>query len=211
MDRVSSVGALAVGGVLAVPFALFVALYDGEPALATATALGLFLPFAAFAVATDPDPATLLPPRPVLLAGTALGVLAVAVGALTDAPATGLVAGALAVAPATAHHGRYAATALAPPVVELGGPLAVVCIVAVGALAAAPVATGVAAVLVTAATVDYLRERRRLTRRTRRVAGGVALLGAAGVTVGGVLLEQALTGIAGGAALLVLGAALAVE
>jgi Tfp pilus assembly protein PilN len=66
-------------------------------------------------------------------------------------------------------------------------------------------------VLVTAATVDYLRERRRLTRRTRRVAGGVALLGAAGVTVGGVLLEQALTGIAGGAALLVLGAALAVE
>lgn len=208
--RLSGV-ALLVGGVLALPVAAFVAVYDGRPVLATALALCLFLPFAAYAVRVDRDPGTLLPPRGVVAAGGGVGALVVSLGALTGAFPMGLAAGALAVAAALDYHGRYATVPFPARLVAVGGGALTLAAVAAGALADAPVASGVAGAATAGATVDYLRERRWLTRRTRRVAASVALLGGAGVVVLGVLLDHAATGVAWSAALLVVGAALAVE
>ena len=203
--------ALFVGAVLALPFAAFVAVYDGRPTLAATLALCLFLPFAAYAVHLDRDPAGLLPPRGVLAGGGVTSLLVVSLGALTAELPTGLVAGAFAVAAALSYHGRYAAAPLSPRLVGVGGGLLALATTVAGTLAEAPLAAGAAVAAVAAATVDYFRARCWLTRRTRRVAASVALVGGAGVAVVGVLLEQATAGVAWATVLLVVGAALAVE
>ncbi|MFD1513315.1 hypothetical protein [Halomarina rubra] len=211
MDRRLSVASLAVGGVLALPAALYVGVFDG-PVAALAVALALSLPFATYAVTADPHPPSLLPPRGVLGGACllALGVLGLALQ-FAAVPA-GLLVCALAVGPALAYHARYAADGVALSTLLASSVLGVTALALVALVSDAPLAGSAATTAVAGGTVWYLRERRLLVRRTRRVAAAVALLGGASVlVVGVVVVEQAILGLAAGAGLLVVGSVLAVE
>ncbi|MWG34587.1 hypothetical protein [Halomarina oriensis] len=207
----ASLGALLVGSVLAVPTMLFSLVVDGSVVGATALGLGLFLPFAVYAAHVDPDPATRFPARPVLAAGSVLGVGLLLVAALDGPTAFGIVVGALTAALAFGYHGRYARTPLSPTLVGVGGTAVGLVVAAVAVLTATPLAGGLGVAAVAAASVDYCRARSYLSRRSRRIAATVALVGGMVVVVGGVLADRATTGIALASALLVVGAALAVE
>ncbi|MFC5971565.1 hypothetical protein ACFPYI_09505 [Halomarina salina] len=206
-----SVVALFVGGVLALPFATFVAAYDRRPVLALSVALVFFLPFAAYAVSIDRSPRGLFPPGAVLVGGGVVAAFVVSFGALTGGLPMALATGAVILAAALGYHGRYATTPVPSRIVGVGGVLLTVAVGVVGLMVGAPLASGVAVAAVAAATVDYHRERRWLTRPRRRVAASVVLSGGACVVVAGVVLDEAMAGVALAMALLVVGAALAVE
>lgn len=211
MDTRLAVVALFCGGVLALPLGLFVAVFSGAPAFGVSVGVGLFLPFAVYAVSVAPDPPALFPPQVVLSAGGAVAALGVLSGLVGWTVAAGLLAAALAGGPALAYHARFARTPLSERSVGGGGGLFVALAATVGLLTGAAVAGGAASALGGAATVDYCRERRYLTRRTRRLGAMAALVGGATVLVAGVVVDRTMTGIAVGMALVVVGAALAIE
>jgi len=153
--------ALVVGVLLALPVAVYGLLFSTAVLPTLLVSLAVCYAFAAYAIVTDDDPATVLRPVPIL-AGTGLvAFLVTGYGAVTTRPLFGLLVGLVAVGPAVAYHVRYG---------EQVNPFPLRATLAVGVLAAAIVlgyAVAVArdpvgsvdAALLLLVTLDYRAER----------------------------------------------------
>lgn len=197
------------GVALGLPLALFVALFAGSPVSAAAVGLALCYPFAAYAVAHDENPTTVLVPRWVLAAGLAGGVLIAAVGALTGEAGAGVAVGALAAVPTMAYHARHGdppADLRRGTVLAGGGAVAALAVI-VGAGLGGLVPAAVGGGLIALGAADYgQRIGGRLPRRVERRAVAGCLGGGALATVAGVAAGRPIAGIALGGGLLAVGA-----
>ncbi len=198
--------ALAVGVALAAPAALFVALFDSA-VTASLVAVALLYPFAAYAVAVDDDPTTVLVPNYVL-AGTAVaGALTALAGVAASNPLSGAVAGLVVTLPGVEYHLRHG-DPVSPlgPTATLGiAAVLALCLLGMGVLAGDLALGAVGAVLAALAGVDRYRLRGRpLSRDAERaaivgcVAGILVIMPGsvlAGATAAGVVLSIGLLAV----------------
>lgn len=200
MNRYAPELALVVGGVLGAAFGGFVLVVLGEFYSAAVVCAVCVYPFAAYAVHTDNEPTTVLPPRgvTVLAALVAVGVVVDSLRVFGPSFETLLLSSLLAVGiflPVAAYASRYGEPPawLGPQVVEMSCSVLAVGLL-VGSIATAVAAGAVSAVVVFVAGALY--HSRMGTRRypqRRRVywpaIGFVVAAGllAVGATTGGSL------------------------
>jgi hypothetical protein len=196
--------ALVTGAFLALTLFVAGVAFTPELALSTIVAGAVLYGFAAYAVLTDDDPTTVLPPWLVLVVGAVLGVAGFAAVLVTRAtPLSPRVFLALLLAlgfalPAAAYYVHFTRASLLPPAptatagVALGALLALV-----GLLGGAALYAAAAGTLVALAATLYANARgHRPTRARKRLAvlGGVGfgLAAAGGGVAAGVPLADAL-------------------
>jgi len=196
MNRYAPELALIVGGVLGASFGGFVLFVLGEFYSAAVVCAVCSYPFAAYAIHTDDEPTTVLPPRAVTLiaALVAVGVLLDSFRQLGSTGEAALVGSLFAVSiflPVAAYGSRYGEST------PWGRPrvLEAVCLLLAGLLLAGSLTTGattgaVSAVVVFVAGVVYGAQSTHTDHRSRQ-----RWLPLAGLTVaGGLLAVGVLTG-----------------
>ena len=199
MNRYAPELALIAGGLLGVVFGGFVLVSVGEFYSAVVVGAVFGYPFAAYAVRTDDEPTTVLPPRPVVVIGGLLaGGILVDVVRLSSPTASALLFGlpfALGVfLPLAAYGVRYGSPPawLPPRRVEWGCTVLAAGLLAAGIGVGAGVSGSVSALLVYVAGGVFAARPlpgRRSQQRPRLVAGLLAAGGlvTAGVATGGPL------------------------
>lgn len=194
MNRYAPELALVTGGLLGFVFGGFVLFAVGEFYSAAVVCVLLGYPFAAYAIHTDDEPTTVLPPRAV----TAVAGLA-AVGVVVDvlrlfAPTVesllvGILVALLVFLPVAAYATRYGTPPawLGPRVVEAGGTLLSVGLLAGGLISGAAVLAAISAVAVFVATMLFTARSTGVSPRRRRLVPVSGLLAAAGLLAIGVV------------------------
>ena len=193
MNRYAPELALVAGGLLGVAFGGFVLVSVGEFYSAVVVCVLFGYPFAAYAIRTDDEPTTVLPPRIVTaVAGlAALGVIADSLR-LSDPTVESLLVGILLALLVFLPVAAYATWYGTPPVwltsrrVETGGTLLAMGLLAGGLVggAAAPGSTSAVAVFV--AAMLFAARSTGMSHRRRRLVPIGGLLTAAGLLTVGV-------------------------
>ncbi|MFO7834262.1 MAG: hypothetical protein R6V31_09480 [Halohasta sp.] len=208
MNRYAPELALVAGGLLGTVFGGFVLVSVGEFYSAAVVGAVFGYPFAAYAVHTDPDPTTVLPPGPIVAIGglLAAGILVDVVRLFSPTASTLLFGLPFALGvflPLAAYAARYGSPPrwLSPRRVEWGCTAVAVGLLAAGIAAGAAVTGSASALLVylagglfaTRPAVDGTSHSRR-----RLVAGLIVAAGllTAGVAVGGPLDPWVTTALA---------------
>ncbi|MFD1642533.1 hypothetical protein [Halohasta litorea] len=194
MNRYAPELALITGGLLGIVFGGFVLVSVGEFYSAALICVLLGYPFAAYAIHTDDEPTTVLPPRAVIaVAGLA------AVGVIADvlrlfAPSLeSLLVGILVALVVFLPVAAYAAGYGTPPawlgsrLVEAGGTLLAAGLLAAGLVSGAAVPASTSAVAVFVATMLFAARSTGVSPRRRRLVPVGGLVVAAGILAVGVL------------------------
>lgn len=179
-----------------------------------ALALALLYGFTAYGIVRSPDPASVIPPDPVLGGGVLLGGALAGYGVVLAQPMLGVLAGLVAVVPPVAYHARFGEqlNPLSPDRTLLVAVGLAVVIGVVGVLVADPVMGVLDGVVVVLAGADY--------RDTRGAAlGELVEFTLVSVTLGGAALAvlyftlvdgRPAVGLLAGGALVVVGAYFAI-
>ncbi|WP_253737364.1 hypothetical protein [Halohasta salina] len=193
MNRYAPELALVAGALLGVVFGGFVLFSVGEFYSAVVVGAAFGYPFVAYAVHTDTDPTTVLPPRPVVAVGGLLGGgILVDVVRLFSPPTAALLFGlpfALGVVlPLAAYAARYGSPPawLSPRRVEWACTVGAAGLLAAGIAAGAGVSGAVSALLVYVAGGVFAVRSAPPSRRHQRRRLVAGLVAAAGLVIVGV-------------------------
>jgi hypothetical protein len=211
MSRPVPEAAPLVGLLLSFAFALFGVLFSSDHLATALVSVALLYPFVTFGVVRSEDPTTAFRPDAVLGAGFLGAAPLLLYGIVVGRPLFGALVAAVVAVPPVLYHARHGTSVnpASPSASLAAGLLVALGLVASGAVAGLLVGA-LAAVVVGLAAVDYHRQRGgRLRRRTRTVGvvcclgGGLAVFGALAAT------GRPNDGLAGGAVLVAVGAAVA--
>jgi len=186
--------ALVAGGLLGTVFGGFVLFAVGEFYSAALVCVLLGYPFAAYAIHTDDEPTTVLPPRAVTaVAGlTAIGVVADVLrlfGPSVDSLLIGVLVALVVFLPVAAYATGYGTPPawLGPRLVEAGGTLLAAGLLAGGLVSGAAVPAATSAVAVFVAAMLFAARSTGVSPRRRRLAPIGGLLLAAGLLAVGLV------------------------
>jgi len=194
MNRYAPELALVAGGLLGTVFGGFVLFAVGEFYSAALVCVVLGYPFAAYAIHKDDEPTTVLPPRVVTaVAGlAAVGVVADVLrlfGPSVDSLLVGVLVALIVFLPVAAYatgYGRPPAW-LGPRLVEAGGTLLAVGLLAGGLVSGAAVVASTSGVAVFLATMLFAARSTGVSPRRRRLVPVGGLVVAAGLLAVGVV------------------------
>jgi len=188
MNRYAPELALIAGGLLGVVFGGFVLVSLGEFYSAVVVCVLFGYPFAAYAIRTDDEPTTVLPPRVVTaVAGlAALGVVAdsLRLSALSvESLLVGILLALLVFLPVAAYATWYGTppAGLTPRRVDTGGILLAVALLAGGLVGRAATPASTSAVAVFVASMLFAARSTGVSPRRRRLVPIGGLLAAAGL------------------------------
>ena len=194
MNRYAPELALITGGLLGVVFGGFVLVSLGEFYSAAVVCVLFGYPFSAYAIRTDDEPTAVLPPRIVtIVAGfAALGVVVdvLRLFALSvESLLVGVLVALLVFLPVAAYATQYGTPPawLSPRLVETGGVLLAVGLLAGGLVSGAAVVASTSAVAVFVATMLFAARSTGVSQRRRQLVPVGGLLAAAGLLAVGVL------------------------
>jgi hypothetical protein len=193
MNRYAPELALITGGLLGTVFGGFVLVSVGEFYSAAVVCVLLGYPFAAYAIHTDDEPTTVLPPRAVTaVAGlAAVGVVADVLrlfASSVESLLVGIFVALVVFLPVAAYATQYGTPPawLSPRLVEAGGTLLAVGLLAGGLVSGAAVVAAASAVAVFLATMLFAARSTGVTPRRRRLVPVGGLVAAAGLLAVGV-------------------------
>jgi len=194
MNRYAPELALVTGGLLGIVFGGFVLVSVGEFYSAALVCVVLGYPFAAYAIHTDDEPTTVLPPGAVTaVAGlVAVGVVADVLRLFepsVDSLLVGILVALIVFLPVAAYATGYGTPPpwLAPRLVEAGGTLLAVGLLAGGLVSGAAVPAATSAVAVFVAAMLFAARSTGVSPRRRRLVPVGGLVVAAGLLAVGVV------------------------
>ncbi|MFW5977928.1 MAG: hypothetical protein ACOCP2_01665 [Halohasta sp.] len=194
MNRYAPELALVAGGLLGVVFGGFIFVSLGEFYSAAVVCVLLAYPFAAYAIHTDDEPTTVLPPRTVtVVAGlTAIGVVIDVLRLFettVESLLIGLVLSLLVFLPVAAYATRYGTppTWLTPRRVETGGTLLAAGLLAGGLVGGAATSGAISGVAVFVAAMLFAARSTGVSPRRRRLVPVAGMVAAAGLLAAGII------------------------